>query len=523
MKWIEAQINGAAVRIAFDDESIHIFDAYPIKDDLKKEGFRWNPVDKSWILKGQDPREILVRLTGSEKTACEERPQDQGSKTPGSGEEQGWSIAELRDRIDSLLLQYMPDSIWVRGVVVSEIKHYRWASYFDLGDEENDSPFFFRVEVPAERLEKIEQSLAQKGVAEHLEKDLPLLLNVSLSLSQRYAVDVRLTVRDILAEYTQSRLRNQREITLDRLRREGIADRQRQLVLPMLIERVGLISSSQGTSVEDIRSAMAPHARRYGILFCDARMEGAMAVSSVVSAIHRLVSLDDPPDLIILARGGGSEQSLAVFNDYRICREVCLSPIPVLAAIGHEKDLSAAELCAHIVPSPSTPSGAGKYLAGRYEQLLDSLKRPIEAWLVFGQRLVAAERRALLAGLAQLPQMVQLRRQRAFTELTRLAGGFDQQRMLQKISDRKEEIRSSSHRLIRYGNRLLELAGERIKRQGDVIGAHSPERVLKRGFTMLFDKEGRVISRLETFLEKQSGRLLFQDGETAVKPGGANE
>ena len=162
---------------------------------------------------------------------------------------------------------------------------------------------------------------------------------------------------------------------------------------------------------------------------------------------------------------------------------------------------------------------AGKFLARRYEQLLEALKKLIGVWLVFGQRQVSGERRALMARLGHLPQALLLRRQRTSSELLRLAGRCDTHRMLEKIGEKEGHIGNMARMSLRNGSRILRLAGERLDRQGDVIGAHSPERVLKRGFTLLLDREGRVISRRETFLRKQSGRLCFQDGETVVKPG----
>lgn len=519
MKWIETQINGTAVRIAFDADSIHIFDAYPIKDDLKREGFRWNPEDKSWMLRAADAQAVLTRLSCPGIPEAEPIADGTPQKVQGDEAERSIGVAQLRERIESQLRRSMPETLWVRGLVVSEVKQYRWAAYFDLGDEGNDSAFFFRVEVPGERLAVIEKALADLGVAQRLEKDLPVMLQVSLSLSSRYAVDVRLTVRDIVAEYTQSKLRNLREITLDRLRREGIADRQRQLTLPMLIDRIGLISSSQGTSIQDIRTAMAPYQKRYHILFCDARMEGGMAVTSIVSALRRLQGLNDPPQLIVLARGGGSEQSLAVFNDYRICREICLSPIPVLAAIGHEKDLSAAEICAHVTPSPSTPSGAGKFLARRYEHLLESLRKLVNVWLVLGRRQVDGERRSLQTRLGQLPLLGTRRIQQAMAGLMQQIRYADVGRQTARIRERGKNVSAVVKNLFFSGRRVLALAGERLKVQGDIAAAHSPQRILGRGFTLLFDDDGRVIGRRETFLGKRRGTLRFQDGDARIKSG----
>ena len=527
MKWIETQINGASVRIAFDADSIHIFDAYPIKDDLKRQGFRWNPTEKSWFLKGRDPQEVLSSLSGAEMPTVAKAP-DLGPSAFGGASQSdaahpSLSVSQLRDRIEAILTRNLPQNLWVRGVIVSEVKSYRWASYFDLGDAESDTPFFFRVEVPAERMERIEAALSRMGVSEKLEKDLPVLLNVTPSLAQRYVVDVRLSVCDIVAEYTRSKLRSQRDVTMDRLKQEGIADRQRERVLPMLLNRIGLISSSQGTSVADIRTAMEPHHSRYRVLFADARMEGALAVGSIIAALRRYARMPNPPDLIVVARGGGSEQSLAVFNDYRLCREICLCPIPVMAAIGHEKDLSAAELCAHLVPAPSTPSGVGRFLAQRYQDLLDGLRRLVGIWMIVGQRFVDGEQRTLTASLMHLPQLLSQRLFREGERLARQVGRCDAGRMLLRLREERRQIDKNSTALLQFGRRLLQLAEERVDNKGHMISAHSPDRVLKRGFTLLFNDEGKVIGALGEFKKTGKGVLHFHDGKTVVLRGESGE
>jgi len=203
---------------------------------------------------------------------------------------------------------------------------------------------------------------------------LPVFCNVEVHLPLRNVVDVRLSMLDILPEYTQSKIRNQREITLETLKKEGILDNQKKIIVPPLISRIGLITSEQGTSIKDIRAGLHPFIHKYSIFFVDSRMEGTHAVDSIIDA---LTYLEQEPtlglDLVIIARGGGSEQSLSVFNDLRLCRKICHSPLPIITAIGHEKDISAIESCSWFTPIPATPSGVGKYLHDRYRHLQEQL------------------------------------------------------------------------------------------------------------------------------------------------------
>jgi exodeoxyribonuclease VII large subunit len=131
-------------------------------------------------------------------------------------------------------------------------------------------------------------------------------------------------------------------------------------------------------------------------------MEGATAVKSVIAALDFLESRvrELSLDAILISRGGGSEQSLSVFNDLELNRRICNASLPILTAIGHEKDLTAIEICSHYTPTPSTPSGLGKFLQARYLSLREELntksRELIRYFSNFHSRQMAAIRLSLV-------------------------------------------------------------------------------------------------------------------------------
>jgi exodeoxyribonuclease VII large subunit len=421
MNWVTVTINGTEVSVAFDENSIHIYNAYPIKDDLKLRGYRWDPVDKSWHVKSVDvaaEMEVLKNNLQPSTSLVKSVGKKELSKFPES-----YSVVDLRNRIDRLIQEGIRGNIWVRGVIASDVKSYQWTSYLDLKDEEKKYDIFFRVEVKTHNLEKINRKLKESGVANALEKDLPVFCNVDVHLPLRNVVDIRLTLLDILPEYTQAKIRNQREITLDKLKEDGILENQKRLILPPFISRIGLITSELGTSIRDIKAGLFPYSDKYQFFFTDSRMEGANAVDSIIQAIDFLENNSEIAlDAIIIARGGGSEQSLAVFNDLRLCQKVCLTRIPILTAIGHEKDVSAIELCSWLTPTPSTPSGVGKYLQNRYVNLQEQLSGTVTQLIHHFTNVHHREMEKIRAFLKNIPPQVfsyiKLRNERFFS-LTR--------------------------------------------------------------------------------------------------------
>lgn len=434
MKRLAVTLHNIDVVIAYDETSIHIYNAYPVKDTLKQRGYRWNADDRAWVLRPSDVAAEIHLLQNNleapgDSTVVSQTPPAAAAPPfaavspfptapsslpaaplPAAGGAlstlpASCSVLELRTRIDRLIREGIRGHIWVRGVVASQVKHYKWASYFDLKDEEQQSDAFFSVEVRRQVLERIQSRLRSGGVAQDLEKDLPVFCLMEVHLSLKNAAEVRLTMIDILPEYTQAKIRNQREITLERLQAEGLHLRQKELCLPALVFHIGLITSGQGTSIRDIQAGLHPHGARYDFAFIDTRMEGGGVVDGVLAAIEYFERhARTRPDAILLARGGGSEQSLAVFNDYRLCRRVCQCPIPVLTAIGHEKDVAAVELVSHFTPTPSTPSGLGKFLAERWLELRRLLWERTDRLVQGISAIHGRERERIHARLAVVPQ-----------------------------------------------------------------------------------------------------------------------
>jgi exodeoxyribonuclease VII large subunit len=561
MKFVTLTVNGRQVNVAFDENSIHVYNAFPIKDELKMRGYRWNPQQKSWFIRPGDVEEEMAVLKNDLHP-----PDRQTEQMPEAVNDSGafptsYTVLELRNHIDRVLRSQLTGQVWVRGVVASEIKHYAWGSYFDLSDEDDRQNLHFSVEVRKQQLTAIEAKLKQLGVADALEKDLPVFFLVQVGLSTKYTVNVRLTLMDILPEYTQSRIRNQRDITLDRLQREGILHNQKQLKLPHLLDNIGVITSEQGTSVQDIMAALRPFEKSYNFYFLDSRMEGARAVDSVVGAVEYLERRSGLNlDAIIVARGGGSEQSLAVFNDYTLCRRICLANIPVLTAIGHEKDLSAAELCSHLTPTPSTPSGVGKFLHDRALALRQQLATAAAALVAYMSRVREGEMAKIRGFARNIPAMarqtMKFRQRRLgdtarrfgqsasylvrdseqrvaekmgqvkrhnrreldlqFRRLRELAGRLDFIKRRRENRRQRVEMRSMARTLLGLGGKKLLDAERTVAAQTSLAQASDPERVLKKGFTMTLSEDGQVVKSHEVFKKIGKARLKFYDGIAAI-------
>ncbi len=543
MKFVSLTINGFDVKVAFDENSVHIYNAYPIKDDLKRRGYRWNSDEKTWYNDKNSVEDELSILKNNLRPEDAEQGHDVISTPVGLDKQENpgiptsSTVSELRNRIERVILESVGGNIWVRGVVASEIKNYKWASYFDFRDEDELKDVFFSAEIKSNYLSSINYKLNKSGVSDSLNKDLPVLLLVNVSLSYKKNVNIRLAVIDIIPEFTREKIKNQREITIDRLKSEGVLENQKKLALPLLTRQIGLISSEQGTSIQDILAGMGSYKNKYDVCFIDARMEGDNAVSSIIKGINYFEKSQNPVDVIVIARGGGSEQSLSIFNDYRICRKVCDSKMTIITAIGHEKDLSAIELCSYLTPSPSTPSGIGKFFFDKYmktekdllnlfsnisnlsynffKEHLFVVQNKINSIAIINKRLILDNFFKISDRIKYVFLRVNSKTQLESQKITLMSNKIKPERIYSTLLEKKSTIITRLNYVFDSGNRIINSTDNDLKHTNNIINASDPKNVLKRGFALTMNKNGEIITSKKKFTDKKAV-LRFYDGDVKI-------
>ncbi len=254
------------------------------------------------------------------------------------------------------------------------------------------------------------------------------------------------------------------ERTRRRLEADGLLDPSRRRPLPPYPRAVGVITSLEGAAVRDVLSVIRRRAPWVDVYLYAARVQGDGAVDSLIHAI-RAAARVRRADVLIVGRGGGSKEALWTFNDERVVRQIAESPIPVVSAVGHETDITLADLVAD--RRAPTPSVAAEVAVPDRGNLSDGLAR-------IGDRMAAA-----LEGSVT----------RSRDRLTRL------ERRLSEVMLRGLERRR--HRLDALNRRLR---------------AVGPTAVLQRGFAVALDDRGRVLRSVNAFQEGARFRLRLRDG-----------
>ncbi|HLU70337.1 MAG TPA: exodeoxyribonuclease VII large subunit, partial [Fibrobacteria bacterium] len=271
-------------------------------------------------------------------------------------------------------------------------------------------------------------------------------------------------VVDVDESFTLGELAQMRLKVLETLRREGLFDANRGRPLVDVPLRVGLISASGSAAYQDFTTVLLQSGYSFRIVFAEARMQGQETESTVAAALRALS--EKPLDVICIIRGGGSKTDLVFFDSEAICRAIAACPVPVFTGIGHEIDLSLADMVAH--RHFKTPTECAKFLETRAQEAFGALVERL-ARLRAGWEAAAREGVYTLRGVADSLRTVWGARRRGEAErgvMTRARLAQAARRLLRAGGDK---LALNATGLVRGPRKLLALGRERFTARGRAV------------------------------------------------------
>jgi len=238
-----------------------------------------------------------------------------------------------------------------------------------------------------------------------------------------------------------------------KLQAEGLFDPARKKPIPALPRRIGVVTSPQAAALRDILNILRRRHQSANVLIFPAQVQGETAAKEVITGV-RYFNRTRSVDVIIVARGGGSQEDLAAFNDEALARTVADSEIPVISAVGHETDFTILDFVAAL--RAATPSAAAELVIRSRQELEDQMA-------ALNKRLAHAARYRLLMA------------RQILTETTQ-HGAFA--RMMDGINQRQPRVDDLTFRLEKSERRLIELLRRRWERSSAAVRHYDARRVL---------------------------------------------
>jgi exodeoxyribonuclease VII large subunit len=298
-----------------------------------------------------------------------------------------------------------------------------------------------------------------------------------------------------------------------KLQAEGLFAAQRKKPIPSLPTRIGIVTSIQAAALRDILNILARRHHSANVLLYPAQVQGEGASLEVAAGV-RWFNRQRSVDVIIVARGGGSAEDLASFNDEGLARTVANSEIPVISAVGHESDFTILDFVADL--RAPTPSAAAE-LVIRSRQEIENQTASLEQRLARAMRYRLLMGRQALAELAQhgafarMMEVIHQREQRLddLTHRMETAGRQRLESLRRRFEALSAAVRHYDLRLVLAGNRkelesstaalaavmrnVLLRHRVRSERLHTALESLSPLAILDRGYALVFDSQGKLL------------------------------
>lgn len=300
-----------------------------------------------------------------------------------------------------------------------------------------------------------------------------------------------------------------------KLEGEGLFAAERKRALPPYPERIAVVSSADGAAYQDFIKIAQARFPGLTVVLADVHVQGAGAAAEIIDAFAGLTRLHEqrPVDLVVVTRGGGSLEDLMAFNDEGVARAIAASAVPVISAVGHERDITIADLVADV--RASTPSNAAELAVPEASELVtrvlhladranNALQHSVAARHEHLQLLLA--RPALRDGTALLAQ----RLQRISEARARL--GIVRERF--KLAPAR--IQALVARLHRTAPLTTRRASERVAALLGRARALSPHAVLSRGYSITTTPAGRVVRDAAAVRPESALEVRLKRGRLSV-------
>ena len=321
----------------------------------------------------------------------------------------------------------------------------------------------------------------------------------------------------ISAEYIEPKGAGSLQLAFEQLKAkleaEGLFAAERKKAIPALPARIGIVTSPQAAALRDILNILQRRHHSVNVLIYPAQVQGEVASQEVASGV-RFFNQSDSVDVIIIARGGGSAEDLASFNNEGLARNVAASKIPVISAVGHETDFTIIDFVADL--RAPTPSAAAELVIRSRQEIEDQaaalherLSRAVRYRLLMGRQALTE-----LAQHGAFARMMELIRQRQ-QKLDDLAHRMElaERGLLEKklrrweaisaavrhydvrlvLSGMRKELDSRTTSLVAVTRNVLLQHRVRSERLQTALESLSPLAILDRGYALVFDANGKLL------------------------------
>ena len=379
------------------------------------------------------------------------------------------SLYDLNALVRRSLEQCLPDEYWVQAEL-SDVRTnstgHCYLEFIQKDPRSNNLIAKARGTIWAHvyRLLKpyFEESTGQAFVS-----GIKVLVQVTVSFHELYGYS--LTVQDIDPTYTLGDMARRRREILKQLEEEGVLTLNKELEMPVLPQRIAVVSSPTAAGYGDFCHQLKNNSRGFFFhteLF-PALMQGDRVEESVLSALDAILNRQEDFDAVVIIRGGGATSDLSGFDTYLLAAACAQFPLPIITGIGHERDDTVLDSVAHT--RVKTPTAAAEYLINCMDLAADELEVLISQLHESVRSRLTEEHRKLISYRNRIPSAV-----------------------VRRVSDAKLALLTTRKDISLAVQTLLSRQRHRLELLQQRLADASPEKMLARGYSITL-KDGKVV------------------------------
>ena len=397
-------------------------------------------------------------------------------------EEQALSLHELNGLVKQSIRSCLPDTYWVQAELSDVRINYSGHCYLEFVQKDvagNNLIAKARGTI-WNNVFKMLRPYFEQETGQTFTSGIKVLVNVSVDFHELYGYS--LTVLDIDPTYTVGDMERKRREILRQLEEEGVIDLNKELEMPMLPQRIAVISSATAAGYGDFCNQLANNPRGYGFrteLF-PAIMQGERVEESIIAALDAIYERMEEFDVVVIIRGGGATSDLSGFDTYALAANCAQFPLPIITGIGHERDDTVIDKVAHT--RVKTPTAAAAFLIACMDKVADRLNE-------WSYRLQQGVRNRLLWEYQRIERLKQCIPNVVY----------------KRIADAKYELLSAQRDLQMASQQFLSVKKHRLELLQQRLNDALPEKQLARGYSITL-KDGKPVK--DASLLKEGDKLV---------------
>ena len=385
---------------------------------------------------------------------------------------EAFTLFELNEHIHRVIALNFQEVLWVR-CEISQVKQSRGHYYLELVQKvpDQDEILAQMSAVIWAKTAWVIQRKLKEVFYQLLQDGMETRLKVRVDFHERYGM--KLIVEDIDPAFTLGNIEARRREIIETLSSLGLLEQNTKHALPVVVQRIAVLSAEHAAGYHDFRNHLLHHAQRYRywIDLYPIAMQGMQVEVELIKALDQITHAQKHYDCVVLIRGGGSRIDLSAFDSLAIGKAIAGFPLPVLTGIGHEIDHTVADSVAHT--SLKTPTAVADYLTDLNAHFDNAVNH------LFSE-ICQVTRRAAHAYRLELKHLTELLRQAPREVL------FRHRLLLDQLAPA----------MVNAGRLYLQKQRDRISHYETLLGSLDPSSILQRGFSIT-TKNGIVVMSSE--------------------------